>query len=66
MKSILTKLIRYQESMVLIICTKNESNQINKYLDMVPDGKKVLMDGQTEWTDARTMPKLYPSDFVGG
>ena len=29
--SILTKLIGYQESMVLIICTKNELNLTNKY-----------------------------------
>ena len=29
--SILTKLIGYQESMVLIICTKNESNLTNRY-----------------------------------
>ena len=29
--SILTKLIGYRESMVLIICTKNELNLINRY-----------------------------------
>ena len=29
--SILTKLIGYRESMVLIICTKNESNLTNRY-----------------------------------
>ena len=29
--SILTKLIEYRESMVLIICTKNESNLTNRY-----------------------------------
>ena len=29
--SILTKFIGYRESMVLIICTKNESNLINRY-----------------------------------
>ena len=29
--SILTKLTGYQESMVLIICTKNESNLTNRY-----------------------------------
>ena len=55
--------------MVLIICTKNESNLTNRYGDMVPDRQKVWMDGQngrTEWTDGRTTPKLYPSDFVGG
>ena len=44
--------------MVLIICTKNESNLNNRDWDMVPDGR-------TEWTDGRTTPKLYPSDFVG-
>ena len=55
---ILTKLIGYRESMVLIICTKNELNLTNRYWDMVPDRQKV-------WTDALTTPKLYPSDFVG-
>ena len=29
--SILTKLIGYRESMVLVICTKNESNLTNRY-----------------------------------
>ena len=29
--SILTKLIGYRKSMVLIICTKNESNLTNRY-----------------------------------
>ena len=53
--------------MVLFICTKNELNLTNRYWDMVPDGQKVGTDGRTEGgTDARTMPKLYPSDFVGG
>ena len=33
--------------MVLIICTKNESNLTNRYCDMV-------LDGRTEWTDGRT------------
>ena len=32
--------------MVLIICTKNESNLTNRYWDMVTDGR-------TEWTDGR-------------
>ena len=32
--------------MVLIICTKNESNLTNMYWDMVPDRQKV-------WTDER-------------
>ena len=44
--------------MVLIICTKNESNLTNGYWDMVPDRQKVRtdgrMDGRTEWTDGRT------------
>ena len=62
--SILTNLIGYQESMVLIICTKNELNLTNRYLDMVLDRQKVWRDGRTKWTDARTTPKLYPSDFV--
>ena len=26
--------------MIFIICTKNESNQTNRYWDMVPDGRK--------------------------
>ena len=30
-RSILTKLIGYQESIVLIICTKNELNLTNRY-----------------------------------
>ena len=30
----------YRESMVLIICTKNESNLTSRYWDMFPDGKK--------------------------
>ena len=34
--------------MILIICTKNESNLTNRYLDMVPDRQKVRMDGQTD------------------
>ena len=46
--SILTKLIGYRESMVLIICTQNESNLTNRYLDMVPDGQKVWTDGRTD------------------
>ena len=60
--SILTKLIGYGGSMVLIICTKNESNLTNRYWDMVPDRQKVQTDGM----DGRTQPNLYPSDFVGG
>ena len=30
--------------MVLIICTKNELNLTNRYLDMVPERQKVWMD----------------------
>ena len=41
--------------MVLIICTKNESNLTNRYWDMV-------LDRQSLWTDGRTTPKLYPGD----
>ena len=46
-RSILTKLIGYQESMVLIICTKNELNLTNRYWDMNPDGRNG-MDGRTD------------------
>ena len=49
--SILMNHIRYQESMVLIICTKNEANLTNRYWDMVPDGQKVRMDGMDRRTD---------------
>ena len=41
------------ESMVLIICTKNESNLTNRYWDMVPDGRTDRMDGRTD--DAKTI-----------
>ena len=56
--SILTKLIGYREFMVLIICTKNESNLTNRYWDMVPDRQKGgrtdgRKDGRTEWTDGQ-------------
>ena len=38
--------------MVLIICTKNESNLTNRYWDMVPDGQKCgRMDGMDGRTD---------------
>ena len=37
--SILTKLIGYKESMVLIICTKDELNLKIRYWDMVTDGR---------------------------
>ena len=52
--SILTKLIGYGESMVLIICTKNESNLTNRYWDMVPDRQKV-------WTDGRRQNYIPPT-----
>ena len=52
--SILTKLIGYQESMVLIICTKNELNLTNRYWDMVPDRQKVRTDGRTDGMDGPT------------
>ena len=66
--SILTKLIGYQEFMVLIICTKNELNlRYGSGQTKSADGRTDGMDGRTERrTDARTTPKLYPSDFVGG
>ena len=39
--------------MILIICTKNESDLTNRYLDMVPDRQKVWTDGHTD--DAKTI-----------
>ena len=55
--SILTKLIGYREFIVLIICTKNESNLTNRYWDMVPDRQKVWTDGRTDGRtdDAKTI-----------
>ena len=53
-ESILTKLIGYQESMVLIICTKNELNLTNRYWDIVPDRQKV-------WTDGRHQNYIPPT-----
>ena len=47
----LTKLIGYREFMVLIICTKNESNLTNTYRDMLPDRQKVWTDGRNGRTD---------------
>ena len=49
--------------MVLIICAKDELNLAKGYWDMVPDRQSV--DGRNGQTDALTMPKLYPSDFIG-
>ena len=40
--------------MVLIICTKNESNLTNRYWDMDPDGR-------TEWTDGRRQNYIPPT-----
>ena len=40
--------------MVLIICTKNELNLTNRFLDIVPDRQKVRTDGQTDGMDGRT------------
>ena len=40
--------------MVLIICTKNELNLTNRYLDMVPDRQKVQMEGRTDGMDGQT------------
>ena len=34
--------------MVLIICTKNESNLTNKYWDMVPEGRTDGRNGRRE------------------
>ena len=48
---ILTKLIGYLESIVLIICTKNESNLTKWYWDIVLDGQKVWTDRQNGRTD---------------
>ena len=53
-ESILAKRIGYREFMVLIICTKNESNLTNRYCDMVPDGQKVRTDGRNGRMDGRT------------
>ena len=39
--------------MVLIICTKNESNLTDRYWDMIPDRQKVWTDGRTD--DAKTI-----------
>ena len=54
--------------MVLIICTKNESNLTNRYLDMVPDRQKVWTYGRTDGMDEQTddAKTIYPSDYVGG
>ena len=47
-----------QTLMVLIICTKKESNLTNRYWDMVPDRQKVWMDGRKDGRtdDAKTIP----------
>ena len=51
--------------MVLIICTKNESNLTNRYWDMVSDRQKVQMDGRKDgrmdkWTDDAKTISLRP------
>ena len=60
-RSILTKIIGYQESMVLIICTKNESNLTNRYWDMIPDRQKVWTDGRNGWTDWQHQNYIPPT-----
>ena len=57
-RSILTKLIGYQESMILIICTKNELNLTNRYWDMNPDGRT---DGIFGRTDGRRQNYILPT-----
>ena len=41
------------ESMVRIICTKNESNLTNRSRDMVPEGQKVRTDRSSDKIDTR-------------
>ena len=53
-RSILMKPIGHRESMILIICTKNESNLTNRYWDMIPDWQKVRTDRQTDGWNGRT------------
>ena len=60
--SILTKLIGYQESMVLIICTKNELNLTNRYWDMVPYGRTDVMDGRTDGRRQNYIPPTLSGD----
>ena len=51
--------------MVLIICTKNESNLTNRYWDMVPDRQKVLrdrMDGRTQGWRQNYIPPTSSED----
>ena len=58
--SILTKLIGYRESIVLIICTKNLSNLTNRYREIwFRTDKKCGRNGRTD--DAKTITP----DFVG-
>ena len=50
--------------MVLIICTKNESNLTNKYQDMVPNRQNVWTDGKDgrkERTDRRSQNYIPPT-----
>ena len=60
-ESILAKRIGYREFMVLIICTKNESNLTNRYCDMVPDGQKVRTDGRNGRTHGRRQHYIPPT-----
>ena len=47
------------ESMVLIICTKNESNLTNRYWDMAPDGQT---DGRTHGRRQNYIPPTSSGD----
>ena len=60
--SILTKLIGYQESMVLIIWTKNELNLTNRYWDMDPDGWKDGRNGRTHGQRQNYIPPTSSGD----
>ena len=59
--SILTKLKGYREFMVLIICTKNESNLTNRYWDMVQDRQKVRTDRRNGRTHGRRQNNIPPT-----
>ena len=50
--------------MVLIICTKNESNLTNRYWDMVLDRQNVWTDWLTEWTDGWRQNYIPPTSSV--
>ena len=55
------KLIGYWESIILIICTKNESNLPKRYWDMVPDGQKVRTDGWADGIDGWRQNYISPT-----